>query len=57
MLRDEVLITEYGVNVACVDGVSPFDFPEVPFVDRVNHPSDVGDSARLAGTLRFTPAD
>ncbi len=26
----------YGVNVACLDGVSPFDFAEVPVVDGVN---------------------
>jgi hypothetical protein len=48
---------QYGVNVACLDGVSPFDFPEVPVVDGVNHPSDVGGRARLAGALRFTPAE
>jgi hypothetical protein len=46
---------QYGVNVACFDGVSPFDFREVPVVDGVKHPSDVGGAARLAGTLRFTP--
>lgn len=46
---------QYGVNVACLDGVSPFDFPEVPVVDGVNHPSDTGGSARRAGVLRFTP--
>jgi hypothetical protein len=34
---------EYGVNVACFDNVSPFDFPEVTVMDGVNHPSD-GDS-------------
>jgi hypothetical protein len=48
---------QYGVNVACLNGVSPFDFPEVPVVDGVNHPSDVGGPARLAGMLRFTPAE
>ena len=47
----------YGVNVACLDGVSPFDFAEVPVMDGVNHPNDTGGPARLAGTLRFTPAD
>src|ERR1700712_2633306 len=47
---------QYGVNVACLDGVSPFDFEEVPVTDGVNHPSDTGGPARLAGTLKFTPA-
>ena len=48
---------EYGVNVACLDGVSPFDFAEVPVMDGVNHPNDTGGSARLAGTLRYIPVD
>ncbi len=47
---------EYGVNVACLDGVSPFDFPEVIVNDGVNHPKDSGVS-RIAGVLHFTPAD
>ena len=46
--------TLYGVNVACLEGVSPFDFPDVPVVDGVNHPGDTG-RLRLAGHLRFTP--
>ena len=46
---------QYGVNVACLDGVSPFDFPEVPVVDGVNHSSDVGGAVRRVGTLRFEP--
>ena len=47
---------ELGVNVACLDGVSPFDFPEVPVGDGVNHPSD-GAPSRLAGVLRFEAAE
>jgi hypothetical protein len=47
----------YAVNVACLDGVSPFDFAEVPVTDGINHPNDTGKPARLAGTLRFIPAD
>jgi len=46
---------EYGVNAACLDGVSPFDFAEVPVMDGVNHPNDSG-VARRAGTLRFIPS-
>jgi hypothetical protein len=49
--------SRYGVNVACLDGVSPFDFLEVPVVDGVNHPNDTGMPARSAGTLRFIPSD
>ncbi len=46
---------EYGVNVACLDGVSPFDFAEVPVGDGVNHPSDFPDGRRRGpfGVLRF----
>lgn len=44
---------QYGVNVACLEGVSPFDFAEVPVNDGVNHPSDTHQPARLAGVLRF----
>ena len=47
---------QFGVNVACLEGVSPFDFAEVPVNDGVNHPSDSGVS-RVAGVLRFVPAD
>lgn len=48
--------SRHGVNVACLDGVSPFDFPAVPVMDGVQHPSDTGGRSRLAGTLRFDPA-
>lgn len=46
---------EYGVNVACLAGLSPFDFREVTVLDGRNHPSDgkVGDG--IAGMLRFDP--
>ncbi|WP_368529174.1 GFA family protein [Enterobacter cloacae] len=42
---------EYGVNVACFENVSPFDFPEVTVMDGVNHPAD-GDSG-VFGYLSF----
>lgn len=48
---------QYGVNVACLDGVSPFDFEAVPVTDGVHHPNDTGGPAREAGTLRFVPAE
>ena len=45
---------QYGVNVACLDGISPFDFAEVPVNDGVDHPSD-GAQPRVVGVLRFIP--
>ena len=32
--------TEYSYNVACLDGVDPFEIAEIRNVDGVNHPSD-----------------
>jgi hypothetical protein len=49
--------SQYGVNVACLDGISPFDFPDVPVVDGENHPGDTGKPSRRAGTLRFIPTE
>ena len=48
--------TQFGINIACLKGVSPFDLSEVPVVDGVAHPADTGGSSRVAGTLRFDPA-
>ncbi len=49
---------QYGVNVACLEGLSPFDFDEVPVNDGVRHPSDKEkqDGPGLAGVLKFIPA-
>jgi hypothetical protein len=47
---------EFGINVACLAGISPFDFAEVPVMDGVAHPSDTGGPSRRIGTLRFDPA-
>lgn len=45
---------QYGVNVACLEGVSPFDFAEVPVSDGVHHPADAGSPGpRIAGVLRY----
>lgn len=45
---------QYGVNVACLDGMSPFDFVEVPVADGVNHPTDTGAGGpRIDGILRY----
>ncbi len=46
--------SELGVNVACLDGVSPFDFDCVEVFDGVRHPSDdPGNRDRIAGVLRY----
>jgi hypothetical protein len=47
---------QFGVNAACLEGVSPFDFAELAVNDGVNHPSDGAAGPRIAGTLRFIPA-
>lgn len=45
---------QYGVNVACLEGVSPFDFRQVDVLDGQNHPAD-GFGFRKVGTLNFVP--
>ncbi|MFP6684420.1 MAG: hypothetical protein VB934_06895 [Polyangiaceae bacterium] len=47
----------YGVNLACLEGMSPFDMREVPVLE--NHPRDTGRglTALVAGTLRYAPAE
>ncbi|KRB55378.1 aldehyde-activating protein [Rhizobium sp. Root708] len=45
--------SQFGINVACIEGVSPFDFAEVPVSDGVSHPSDTGAGPKVAGILRF----
>jgi hypothetical protein len=49
--------TSFAVNIACLYGVSPFDFTEVPVTDGENHPNDTGKPSRRAGTLRYVRAD
>ena len=45
---------QFGVNVACLDGVSPFDFDEIRVYDGERHPSDDPEGrSRMAGVLRF----
>jgi hypothetical protein len=31
---------EFAFNIACVEGVNPFDYGDVPVFDGVNHPAD-----------------
>lgn len=48
---------QLGVNVACLDGVSPFDFEEVVVYDGSRHPADDDEhKTYVAGVLRFEPA-
>lgn len=46
--------TQYGVNVACLEGLSPFDFTEVEVMNGQAHPKDTGASRR-SGVLRYRP--
>lgn len=32
--------TQYGINIACLEGVDPSDLGDVPWMDGINHPSD-----------------
>jgi len=48
---------QLGVNVACLEGVSPFDFREVVVFDGDRHPADNAEHRTyVAGSLRFEPA-
>ena len=48
---------QLGVNVACLEGVSPFDFAEVVVYDGQRHPGDnAAHKTFTAGVLRFEPA-
>jgi len=49
---------QLGVNVACLEGVSPFDFREVKVHDGQRHPADNAEHRTYtAGVLRFEPAE
>ena len=48
---------QLGVNVACLEGVSPFDFREVIVFDGSRHPADNAEhKTYVAGVLRFEPS-
>lgn len=48
---------QLGVNVACIEDVSPFDFLEVIVFDGERHPCDNAEHRTyVAGVLRFEPA-
>ncbi|WP_419866573.1 GFA family protein [Pseudomonas putida] len=45
---------QYGVNVACIEGMSPFDFADVPVSEGRVHPKDrVDGGVGVAGWLRY----
>lgn len=47
---------ELGINAGCLQGVSPFDFPEVKVLDGERHPSDDPEHRTFqAGVLSFEP--
>lgn len=50
---------EYGVNVACLENISPFDFEKILVIDGINHPTDDPDrkGPRIAGTLHYVRND
>ena len=48
---------QLGVNVACLEGVSPFDFREVVVYDGQRHPADNEEQRTFtAGVLRYEPS-
>ncbi len=42
---------QLGINVACLEGLSPFDFAELTVMEGAHHPKDGGGG--VAGTLRY----
>ncbi|MFS0827792.1 GFA family protein [Pseudomonas phoenicis] len=47
---------QYGINVACLEGMSPFDFERVPVSQGIDHPKDRADGqSQVAGWLRYEP--
>lgn len=47
---------QFAVNVACLEGVSPYDFGELSVIDGQNHPKDTGRPWETAGTLLYVPS-
>lgn len=42
---------QYGLNVACLENYSPFNFPKIPVFDGIHHPNDGGGG--IIGYLYF----
>ncbi|MGZ7341297.1 GFA family protein, partial [Streptococcus pyogenes] len=32
--------SEFGFNIACLDGVNPFELENIPVMDGIHHPAD-----------------
>ncbi|MBX3609701.1 MAG: GFA family protein [Hydrogenophaga sp.] len=45
--------TQYGVNASCIEGLSPFDFADVPVLEGRSHPKDRGGGPLTAGWLSY----
>ena len=45
---------QFAINVACIQGVSPFDFNVVEVSDGIHHPQD-GGRGGIAGCLIYQP--
>ncbi|MBO6768438.1 MAG: GFA family protein [Erythrobacter sp.] len=43
---------QYGLNLACVDGLTIYDLPEVPVFDGQSHSADGGEYSYV-GIMRF----
>ncbi len=46
---------KFGINAACLDGISPYDWREMPVYDGQRHQSDHSGRRRDAGVVRFEP--
>lgn len=46
---------QFGVNVACFEGISPFDFTNIPVMDGIKHPKDGGGG--VVGYLNYVPIE
>lgn len=49
-------LNHYGISVACLEGISPYDFEEVPVVDGINHPNDNNGKMSKVGVMKFVKA-
>lgn len=45
--------SQISVNVACLEGMSPFDFASVPVEEGIHHPLDDTAAATVAGILNY----
>ena len=46
---------QYAINAACLTGVSPFDFRQVPVTEGRVHANDRDGGRLVAGILRYEP--